>query len=105
MVNLTQSSFAATEQLVALYPRLQQIDGNRESSRGVSVFDLSGHAPGQIGVKIEDARQSLLLVADMLFHPAAHPAIPGFGTVFEMDKPAAEPPAPVSLPKRPNRRL
>ncbi|MGB3277700.1 MAG: MBL fold metallo-hydrolase [Pseudorhodobacter sp.] len=87
---ITHSSFAATEQLVALYPRLQQIDGNREISRGVSVFDLSGHTPGQIGVRIEDAGQSLLLVADMLFHPAAHPAIPGFGIVFEMDKPAAD---------------
>jgi glyoxylase-like metal-dependent hydrolase (beta-lactamase superfamily II) len=87
---ITHSSFAATEQLVALYPRLQQIDGNREISRGVSVFDLSGHTPGQIGVKIEDGGQSLLLVADMLFHPAAHPAIPGFGIVFEMDKPAAD---------------
>lgn len=87
---ITHSSFAATEQLVALYPRLQKIDGNREISRGVSVFDLSGHTPGQIGVKIEDAGQSLMLVADMLFHPAAHPAIPGFGIVFEMDKPAAD---------------
>jgi glyoxylase-like metal-dependent hydrolase (beta-lactamase superfamily II) len=87
---ITHSSFAATEQLVALYPRLQQIDGSREISRGVSVFDLSGHTPGQIGVKIEDGDQSLLLVADMLFHPAAHPAIPGFGIVFEMDKPAAD---------------
>ncbi len=87
---ITHSSFAATEELVSLYPRLQQIDGNREISRGVSVFDLSGHTPGQIGVKIEDAGQSLLLVADMLFHPAAHPAIPGFGIVFEMDKPAAD---------------
>jgi glyoxylase-like metal-dependent hydrolase (beta-lactamase superfamily II) len=87
---ITHSSFAANEQLVSLYPRLQQIDGDREISRGVSVFDLSGHTPGQIGVKIEDAGQSLLLVADMLFHPAAHPAIPGFGIVFEMDKPAAD---------------
>lgn len=87
---ITHSSFAATEQLVSLYPRLQQIDGPREISRGVSVFDLSGHTPGQIGVRIEDAGQSLLLVADMLFHPAAHPALPGFGIVFEMDKPTAD---------------
>jgi len=87
---ITRSSFAATEQLVSLYPRLQQIDGDREISRGVSVFDLSGHTPGQIGVKIEDGGESLLLVSDMLFHPAAHPAIPGFGIVFEMDKPAAD---------------
>lgn len=42
---ITHSSFAATEALVPLYPRLQQIDGNREISRGVSVFDLSGHSP------------------------------------------------------------
>lgn len=87
---ITHSSFDATERLVSLYPRLQRIDGDREISRGVSVFDLSGHTPGQIGVRIEDGDQSLLLVADMLFHPAAHPAIPGFGIMFEMDKAAAD---------------
>jgi hypothetical protein len=31
-----------------------------------------------------------MLVADMMFHPAAHPAYPGFGIAFEMDKPAAD---------------
>jgi glyoxylase-like metal-dependent hydrolase (beta-lactamase superfamily II) len=87
---ITRSSFAATQQLVRLYPRLQQIDGDREILRGVSVFDLSGHTPGQIGVKIEDGGQSLNLVSDMLFHPAAHPARPGFGIIFEMDKAAAD---------------
>jgi glyoxylase-like metal-dependent hydrolase (beta-lactamase superfamily II) len=88
--DITKSSFAATQQLVRLYPRLQQIDGERQIARGISVFDLSGHTPGQIGVKIEDGGQSLNLVSDMLFHPAAHPALPGFGIVFEMDKAAAD---------------
>lgn len=87
---ITKSSFAATRQLVDLYPRLQRIDGEREIARGISVFDLSGHTPGQIGVRIEDGGQSLNLVSDMLFHPAAHPALPGFGIVFEMDKAAAD---------------
>lgn len=87
---ITKSSFAATQQLVRLYPKLQQIDLDREIISGISVFDLSGHTPGQIGVRIEDGGQSLSLVADMLFHPAAHPALPGFGIVFEMDKAAAD---------------
>lgn len=87
---ITKSSFAATQQLVRLYRRLQQIDGNHQIARGISVFDLSGHTPGQIGVKIEDGGQSLNLVSDMLFHPAAHPALPGLGIVFEMDKTAAD---------------
>lgn len=87
---ITKSSFAATRQLVDLYPRLQRIDGERQIARGISVFDLSGHTPGQIGVRIEDGGQSLNLVSDMLFHPAAHPALPGFGIVFEMDKAAAD---------------
>jgi glyoxylase-like metal-dependent hydrolase (beta-lactamase superfamily II) len=88
--DITKSSFAATQQLIRLYPRLQQIDGDREIVRGISVFDLSGHTPGQIGVRIEDGGESLNLVSDMLFHPAAHPAMPGFGIVFEMDKAAAD---------------
>ncbi|MDZ4135281.1 MAG: MBL fold metallo-hydrolase, partial [Paracoccaceae bacterium] len=87
---ITKSSFAATAKLVRLYPRLQQIDGDRQIAPGLSVFDLSGHTPGHIGVRIEDGGQSLNLVADMLFHPAAHPAIPGFGIIFEMDKAAAD---------------
>jgi glyoxylase-like metal-dependent hydrolase (beta-lactamase superfamily II) len=87
---ILKSSFAAADQLVALYPRLQAIDGAREISPGVSVFDLSGHTPGQIGVRIEDGGESLSLVADMLFHPAAHPALPGLGIVFEMDKALAD---------------
>ena len=87
---ITKSSFAVTRQLVRLYPRLQQIDGNRQIARGISIFDLSGHTPGQIGVRIEDGGQSLNLVSDMLFHPAAHPALPGFGIIFEMDKAAAD---------------
>jgi glyoxylase-like metal-dependent hydrolase (beta-lactamase superfamily II) len=87
---ITKSSFAAMRQLLRLYPRLQQIDGERGIARGISVFDLSGHTPGQIGVKIEDDGQTLNLVADMLFHPAAHPALPGFGIIFEMDKAAAD---------------
>lgn len=88
--DIVKSSFAATKQLVRLYPRLQQIDGDREIAKGISVFDLSGHTPGQIGVKIEDGGQSMNLVSDMLFHPAAHPAIPGLGIIFEMDKAAAD---------------
>lgn len=87
---ITKSSFSATRQLVRLYPRLQQIDRAHQITRGISVFDLSGHTPGQIGVRIEDDGQSLNLVSDMLFHPAAHPALPGFGIVFEMDKEAAD---------------
>lgn len=88
--DITRSSFAATAELVRLYPRLQQIDGNRQIAPGLSVFDLSGHTPGHMGVRIEDGGDSLNLVADMLFHPAAHPAIPGFGIIFEMDKAAAD---------------
>jgi glyoxylase-like metal-dependent hydrolase (beta-lactamase superfamily II) len=88
--DITRSSFAAVRSLVELYPRLQRIDGPREITRGISVFDLSGHTPGQIGVRIEDGDESLSLVSDMLFHPAAHPALPGFGIIFEMDKAAAD---------------
>lgn len=87
---IVRSSFDAMRALVELYPRLQRIDGPREILRGLSVFDLSGHTPGQIGVRIEDGSESLSLVSDMLFHPAAHPALPGFGIVFEMDKAAAD---------------
>jgi hypothetical protein len=31
-----------------------------------------------------------MLVGDMLFHPAAHPALPSLGILFEQDKAAAD---------------
>jgi glyoxylase-like metal-dependent hydrolase (beta-lactamase superfamily II) len=88
--DLLESSFAKAQELVKLYPGLQRIDGERQIIRGVSTVDLSGHTPGHMGVRIEDGGQSLVLAADMLFHPAAHPALPGLGILFEQDKAAAD---------------
>jgi len=87
--DLLKSSFATAEQLTRLYPKLQQIEGERQITRGISTIDLSGHTPGQIGVRIEDGGQSLLLVSDMILHPA-HPANPTLGLLFEEDKAAAD---------------
>lgn len=88
--DLLKSSFRAASELVRLYPRLQRIDGARTILPGVTTFDLAGHTPGQIGVRIEDGGESLLLVADMLFHPGLHPARPGIGILFEQDRAAAD---------------
>ena len=88
--DLLKSSFAKAQELVKLYPRLQRIDGERQIARGISTVDLAGHTPGHIGVQIEDRGERLMLVADMLFHPAAHPALPGLGILFEEDKAAAD---------------
>jgi glyoxylase-like metal-dependent hydrolase (beta-lactamase superfamily II) len=82
---LLRSSFETADRLVRLYPRLQRIDGAREIIPGVSTFDLSGHTPGQIGLRIEDGGESLLLASDMLLHPGLHPANPGIGLAFEGD--------------------
>jgi len=87
---LLTSSFQTAAELVRLYPRLQRIDGNRQIIPGVTTFDLAGHTPGQIGVRIEDGGESLLLVSDMLFHPGLHPAHPGIGILFEQDRAAAD---------------
>ncbi|MCC2688774.1 MAG: beta-lactamase superfamily domain protein [Rhizobiaceae bacterium] len=87
--DLLKSSFATAQQLVRLYPRLQRIDGERQITRGISTIDLSGHTPGQLGLRIEDSGQSLLIVSDMIFHPA-HPVLPTLGLLFEADKAAAD---------------
>lgn len=84
-----KSSFDASEEVVRLYPRLNRIDGEREIARGVSIVDLTGHTPGHIGVRISDGGESLIMVSDMLFHPAVHPADAGVGFVFEQDPAAA----------------
>lgn len=88
--DLLKSSFAKAQDLVRLYPKLHRLDGEREIARGISTIDLTGHTPGQIGVRIADGDESLLIVSDMLFHPAAHPALPGLGILFEADKAAAD---------------
>jgi len=85
-----QSSFDSTAELVRLYPRLQQIQGNQDIQSGISTVDLTGHTPGHIGVRIADAGASLLIVSDMLFHPLIHPRLADIGFVFEQDPAAAE---------------
>jgi glyoxylase-like metal-dependent hydrolase (beta-lactamase superfamily II) len=84
-----QSSFDAAAEVVRLYPRLQAIDGERQIARGVSLVDLTGHTPGHIGVRVEDGGRSVLMVSDMLFHPALHPGSSDIGFVFEQDPAAA----------------
>jgi glyoxylase-like metal-dependent hydrolase (beta-lactamase superfamily II) len=84
-----KSSFDAAAEVVRLYPKIQAINGEHEIVPGISTIDLTGHTPGHIGVRIEDGGQSLIMVSDMLFHPAIHPAAADIGFVFEQDPAAA----------------
>ena len=84
-----QTSFQMAGDLVRLYPKLQAIDGEREIVRGVSIVDLTGHTPGHIGVRIEDAGRSLIMVSDMIF-PVVHPGATDVFFLFEQDRAAAK---------------
>jgi glyoxylase-like metal-dependent hydrolase (beta-lactamase superfamily II) len=84
-----QTSFRMAEEVVRLYPRLQAIDGEREIIPGVSIVDLTGHTPGQIGVRVEDGGQSLIMVSDMVF-PVVHPGATDVFFLFEQDPAAAK---------------
>lgn len=59
-------SFDALTEVVRLYPGLQAMDGEREILRGISTVDLTGHTPGHIGVRVEDAGRALALRAGEL---------------------------------------
>lgn len=83
-----QPSFAMSADVVRLYPRLQAMDGERQITRGVSIVDLTGHTPGHIGVRIEDAGQSLIMVSDMVF-PVVHPVATDVNFLMEADHAAA----------------
>lgn len=85
-----QSSFDAADALLRLYPRLQRIEAAHDLAPGLSTFDLTGHTPGHLGVRIEDGGQSLLMASDALLHPVVHPASPDYGFVFELDPEAAK---------------
>ncbi len=84
-----QTSFRMAADVVKLYPKLQAIDGEREIVPGVSIVDLAGHTPGQIGVRIEDAGKSLIMVSDMVF-PVVHPQATDVFFLFEQDQAAAK---------------
>jgi glyoxylase-like metal-dependent hydrolase (beta-lactamase superfamily II) len=84
-----QPSFRLSAEVVRLYPRLQAIDGERQITRGVSIVDLAGHTPGHVGVRIEDAGQSLIMVSDMLF-PVVHPLATDVYFLMEQDHAAAQ---------------
>lgn len=84
-----QNSFRMSADVVRLYPRLQAIDGERQIARGISIVDLTGHTPGHIGVRVEDAGQSIIMVSDMLF-PVVHPVATDVGFLFEQDRAAAQ---------------
>ena len=84
-----QTSFRMATDVVRLCPRLQSIDSPREIAPGVSIVDLTGHTPGHIGVRIEDAGRSLIMVSDMVF-PVVHPGATDVNFLFEQDRAAAK---------------
>jgi len=84
------SSFEQAAKVVDLYPDLERTDGPRELAPGISTVDLTGHTPGHQGVRIADGGGSLMIVGDMLFHPALHPAHADIGIAFEPDAAAAQ---------------
>jgi glyoxylase-like metal-dependent hydrolase (beta-lactamase superfamily II) len=84
-----QPSFRLSAEVMRLYPQLQAIDGERQITRGVSIVDLAGHTPGHVGVRIEDAGQSLIMVSDMLF-PVVHPLATDVYFLMEQDHAAAQ---------------
>lgn len=84
-----RGSYDLTAQAVALYPRLQRIDGERAITPFVTSVDLAGHTPGHTGFRIADGGQSLWVIGDAMFSPAFHPAADRVGIVFEEDAAAA----------------
>ena len=86
---ILESSFDTADAIVRLYPNLQRTEGDVAIAPGVSLVDLTGHTPGHVGVRIEDGGEALVMVADMLFHPAVHPGSADVGFAFEQDPEAA----------------
>ncbi len=84
-----KASFDISAEMMRLYPKVQQTNGDHQIMRGISLVDLTGHTPGHIGVRIEDSGQSLLMVSDMLF-PVVHPAATDINFLFEEDREAAK---------------
>lgn len=84
-----KSSFDLTSRVVALYPNLQAIDGERQLTSAISTVGLAGHTPGHTGYRIASEGQTLLIVGDALFDPAFHPDRTDVGIAFEADPAAA----------------
>jgi glyoxylase-like metal-dependent hydrolase (beta-lactamase superfamily II) len=56
---------------------------------GIATIDAGGHCPGQCGIHIKSAGQSLVITADTLFHPIVSVEHPDWQPLQDMDGPRA----------------
>ena len=56
--------------VVGLLDRLEPVQGETALASGVLAYELPGHYPGHMGVRIESQGSRLELIADLAVHPA-----------------------------------
>ena len=56
--------------IVSIADRFEQVSGDVELAAGVTAFAAPGHYPGHMGLRLESAGQTAVLLADTAVHPA-----------------------------------
>ena len=56
--------------VVPLLDRFELVSGSVEIAPGIQMYELPGHYPGHMGVRVESEGRRLELIADLAVHPA-----------------------------------
>ena len=75
--------------LHAYKDRLETLSFDSDIAPGVSSVSIPGHTPGHSGFRVDDGRESLIQMGDLLHVPNLQLINPNVATVFDIDPEAA----------------
>ena len=75
--------------LHAYKDRLETLSFDSDIASGVSSVSIPGHTPGHSGFRVDDGRESLIQMGDILHVPNLQLINPNVATVFDIDPEAA----------------
>ncbi|MGB0960352.1 MAG: MBL fold metallo-hydrolase [Halocynthiibacter sp.] len=76
--------------MTAYGDQVQSLSHTQDIISGVSVFDLQGHTPGHMGVRVSSGSEDLLHLTDLIHAPDIQLKHPEFGTIFDVDPETAK---------------
>lgn len=81
-----KSTFAATRDMLALYPgKVEVFEPGQEIAPGVSILEAYGHTPGHVALLVKSKGAGLLLFGDLLHALALQTARPDVAIAFDSD--------------------
>ena len=75
--------------LSAYKDKIETISFGKDIIPGVTSVSIPGHTPGHSGFRVEDGRETLIQMGDILHVPNLQLENPSISTVFDVDSAAA----------------